>query len=147
MTEIDKYGRIKNRNFQTQSVSRFPSYNDGYGSFWQRMNTFVSNIGDWINENRDNICTNISIGLYFLCWIFFAVAVIATWIKEGFLPALIGGIIGGLIVYYGAAILMYISLMVLHIIAWIFRLLFYNIYTLIIGVCLLGYYIYYVIYH
>ena len=147
MTEIDKYGRIKNRNFQTQSVSRFPSYNDGYGSFWQRMNTFVSNIGDWINGNRDNICTNISIGLYFLCWIFFAVAVIATWIKEGFLPALIGGIIGGLIVYYGAAILMYISLMVLHIIAWIFRLLFYNIYTLIIGVCLLGYYIYYVIYH
>lgn len=147
MTEIDKYGRIKNRNFQTQSVSRFPSFSDGYGSFWQRINAFVSNIGDWISENRDNICTNISIGIYFLCWIFFAIVVIAIWINEGFLPALFGGIIGGYLVYYGAAILMYISLMVLHIIAWIFRLLFYNIYTLIIGISLLSYYICHLIYH
>lgn len=141
MTEIDKYGRIKNRNFQTQSVSRFPSFNDGYGSFWHRMNTFVSNIGDWISENRDNICTNISIGIYFLCWIFFIIAVIATWASEGFFSALIGGIIGGFIVYYGAAIVMFLNLIALQIIVRIVRLFFYNIYSLIIGVAILVYYI------
>lgn len=131
MTEIDKYGRIKNRNFQTQSVSRFPSFNDGYGSFWQRTNIFVSNIGEWISENRDNICTNISIGIYFLCWIFFAIAVIATWINEGFFSALFGGIIGGFIVYYGAAVIMFLLYIVLQIVMRILRLFFYNIYTLL----------------
>lgn len=131
MTEIDKYGRIKNRNFQTQSVSRFPSFNDGYGSFWQRTNIFVSNIGEWISENRDNICTNISIGIYFLCWIFFAIAVIATWINEGFFSALFGGIIGGFIVYYGAAVIMFLLYIVLQIVMRILQLFFYNIYTLL----------------
>lgn len=145
MTEIDKYGRIKNRNFQTQSVSKFPSFNDGYGGFWHRMNTFVSNIGDWISGNRDNICTNISIGIYILCWIFFVIAVIATWINEGFFSALIGGIIGGVIVYYGAAILMFLNIIILQIIFRILRLFFYNVYSLLIGCIILGYNIYLVI--
>lgn len=147
MTEIDKYGRIKNRNFQTQSVSRFPSYNDGYGSFWNKLNRFVSNIGEWISENKDNICINISIGIYFLCWIFFGIAVIATWINEGFFSALFGGIIVGVIVYYGAAILMFISIIVLQIATSILRLFFYNIYALLIGLALLGYCVFYAINH
>lgn len=141
MTEIDKYGRIKNRNFQTQSVSRFPSFGDGYGNFWQRMNAFVSNIGEWISENRDNICTNISIGIYFLCWIIFVIAVIAAWINEGFFSALFGGIIGGFIVYYGAAILMFLNIIVLQVVVRILRLFLYNIYSLLIGLGLLGYFI------
>lgn len=142
MTEFDKYGRIKNRNFQTQSVSRFPSFNEGYGNFWQRLNRFVSNIGDWLADNRDSICTNISIGVYFLCWILFIIAVISTWANEGFFSALFGGIIGGVIVYYGAAILMFIILLALQIIVRIVRLLFYNIYSLLIGIALLSYYIF-----
>lgn len=142
MTEIDKYGRIKNRNFQTQSVSRFPSFDDGYGNFWQRMNAFVSNVGAWINENRDNISTNISIGVYFLCWILFAIAVISTWINEGFFSALFGGIIGGVIVYYGAGILLFISMILLQIAMYVLRIIFYNIYSLLIVVALLTYYFY-----
>jgi hypothetical protein len=141
MTEIDKYGRIKNRNFQTQSVSRFPSFNDGYGSFWSKLNRFVSNIGEWISENRDNICTNISIGIYFLCWILFIIAIIGTWINEGFFSALFGGIIGGFIVYYGAAILMFINIIALQLFVRVMRLLFFNIYTLLIGISLLSYFL------
>jgi len=141
MTEIDKYGRIKNRSFETQSVSRFPSFDDGYGNFWQRLNTYVTNIGEWISENMDNICINISIGIYFLCWIIFIIAVIATWASEGFFSALIEGILGGVLVYYGAAILMFINIIALHIIIRVIRLLFYNIYSLIIGISLLLYFI------
>ena len=143
MTEIDKYGRIKNRNFQPQSVSRMPSFNEGSGNFWDKLNRFVSNIGEWLSDNRENICTNISIVIYFLCWILFIIAVIATWINEGFFSALIGGIIGGVIVYYGAAILMFINIIALQIITRILRLFLYNIYTLLAGLGLLGYYIYY----
>lgn len=131
MTEIDKYGRIKNRNFQTQSVTRFPSFNSGYGNFWQRLNRFISNIGEWMADNRDSICTNISIGIYILCWIVFVIGIIGAWINEGFFSALIGGIIGGFIVYYGAAIIMFLHLIVLQIVVRILRLFFYNIYTLL----------------
>ena len=147
MTEIDKYGRIKNRNFQPQSVSRFPSYNDSSGDFWDKLNRFVSNIGEWISENKDNICTNISIGIYFLCWILFAIAIISIWSKDGFLLAIIEGAIGGVIVYYGAAILMFINIIVLQIVTSILRLFFYNIYALLIGLALLGYCIFYFINH
>lgn len=147
MTEIDKYGRIKNRNFQPQSVSRFPSYNDSSGDFWDKLNRFVSNIGEWISENKDNICTNISIGIYFLCWILFAIAIISIWAKDGFLLAIIEGAIGGVLVYYGAAILMFINIIVLQIVTSILRLFFYNIYALLIGLALLGYCIFYVINH
>lgn len=134
MTEIDQYGRIKNRNFQTQSVSSFPSFNDDDGNVWQRTNNYISNIGEWISSNTDSLCTNISIGIYILCWIVFGIAVIATLINKGLVSAIIGGIIGGVIVYYGAVIITFIALLILKIIMRILRLLFYNIYTFIIGI-------------
>lgn len=137
MAEFDKYGRIRNPNFQRQPVSRFPSFNDGYGDLWQRLNRFVSNIGEWIGENGNSICTNISVGLYFLCWILYAITVIATWSKDGFLSALICGILGAIIVYYGAGILMLLLHIALRVVVFIVRFILYNIYTLMIGIALL----------
>ena len=142
MTEVDKYGRIKNRNFKPQSFSDFPSFNDSNGNFWQRLNCLIGNIGNWMDYNRDSLCTNISIGFYFLCWVLYAIAVILTWIYQDFVSAIIGGIIGGFIVYYGAAIVMFVILFALQIFTRVIRVFFYNIFSLIIGFALLAYTLY-----
>lgn len=144
MTEIDKYGRIRNRNFQRQPLSSFPSFHDDDDiGLWQRLDRFVANIGYWLSENRDSICNNISIGAYLLCWGLFAFVVISVWVNEGFFSALLAGLLGGFIVYYAAAILMFIILFALQIIFRLLRVLFISIYHLLLGIALLVYFLFF----
>lgn len=99
---------------------------------WGRLNDFITDIGKWIENNREAFATNISVIFYFLVWVGLIIGVISQLINSGFWSALLTGFIGGIIVYYAAAIGMFILILTLQILFFIIRYIFYNIYTLLI---------------
>lgn len=137
MVEFDRYGRIRNRHYRPQPFTGFASpTRHAYrgGNRWERLNNFVSNIGDWFGENRENMAYNISMVGYYACWIILAIIVVINWVNEGFGTALLTAILGGIGVFYIGAIGMLISVFVLKIIFLVLRLVLYNIYTLLLTV-------------
>lgn len=142
MAQFDKYGRWINPNYQLQPVSSFTSTDQPYTTtyrrnVWQRMNDFVADIGEWIDNNREAFSNNLSIGFYFLAWIGLAIGVIIQ-LLTSFWSALLTAIIGGVIVYYAAAIGMFILMWALQIFFFIARYIFYNVYTLLLAILLIA---------
>ena len=139
---IDKYGRRINPNYQSQPISSFTSsYRSSIrrsSNVWSRINDFITNIGDWFEDNEEALANNISIGFYLLAWIGLGIGVIGQWISSGFFSALLTAVIGGVIVYYAAAIGMFVFMYVLRAIFWISRFLFYSVYTLLIAIAIIA---------
>jgi biopolymer transport protein ExbD len=134
---IDKYGRRINPNYQSRPVSSFvPSYHASVRrrNIWERANNFISDIGEWIEDNRDALSNNLSVGFYFLAWIGLVIGVISQWINSSFWSALLTFIIGGVIVFYAAAIGTGILMYALRVFFFVARYIFYNIYTLLIAI-------------
>lgn len=138
MAEFDKYGRLKNPNFRscTSFTSEY-AYSGGSGSLWNRANVFVVNIGNWLAENFESLADNAALILYFGAWLVFGIGVIATWIGEGFGSALLMAVLGGVAVYYGAAIAMFLFGIALKIFLGLLRLVCWNIYSLLLTVCVI----------
>jgi hypothetical protein len=140
MAQFDKYGQWINHNYRSSlPVSSFRPTQRHATTYrrnvWQRMNDFVVNMGEWIDDNRDALSNNISIGFYFLAWIGLAIGVIVQ-LFSSFWGALLSAIIGGVIVYYAAGVGVFILLWVLQVFFYIVRYIFYNIYTLLIATLL-----------
>lgn len=139
---IDKYGRRINPNYQSRPISSFASTYQRHTTMtyrrnvWQRMNDFVANIGEWIDENREALSINISTGFYFLAWLGLAIGVVAQ-LFTSFWSALFTAIIGGVVVYFAAGIGVVIFVWILQIFFFIVRYILYNIYTLLLSVLLI----------
>jgi len=143
--EFDKYGRWVRKDYRPQSVGSFVSRHRvatrRSSNAWQRTNDFITNIGDWLDINQEALANNLSIGFYILAWVGLIIGVIVQFFNSGFWSALFTAIIGGIFVFYAAAIGMYILMFVLRAIFFITRYIFYNIYTLLLCIAIVGGYI------
>lgn len=132
--ELEKYGKLMNKNFQAQPIYSFESRQNRNRNrnSWGRINEFIADIGTWVDKNRKAFANNISVIFYFLVWIGLAIGVIILWISSSFWSALLTAIIGGVVVYYAAAIGMFMLMFTLQIFFFVIRYVFYNIYTLLL---------------
>ncbi len=130
--ELEKYGKLMNKNFQAQPIYSFESRQNRNRNSWGRINEFIADIGTWVDENQKAFANNISVIFYFLVWIGLAIGVIILWISSSFWSALLTAIIGGVVVYYAAAIGMFMLMFTLRIFFFLIRYVFYNIYTLLL---------------
>ena len=105
-------------------------------SLWDRINNFFIGIGNWIATNGELAMTYISFGLLGLFWIGFAISIIAVWVDEGFIWALIAGFVGGGIMYFISGIALAIFYFIDDFILLIVRYIFYNVYTFLIAVAI-----------
>ena len=139
--EFDRYGRIKNPGISsTEPVNTYTHVTNSRSTntffLWDWINDFVIGIGNFIANS-----TEVIIGI--LTWI----AIIAggivgitllvdVWSKNSF-------IVAALITFFGGGILYYVFMIILGIMYWvvsislvIVRYIFYNVYTLLLVVCL-----------
>lgn len=116
------------------SSTRYSYYNL---SLWDRINNFFIGIGNWIAVHGETAMTYISFGLLGLFWIGFAISIIAVWIDEGFIWALVAGFIGGGIMYFISGIALAIFYFIDDFILLIVRYIFYNVYTFMIAAAIL----------
>ncbi len=100
-------------------------------SRWARFSDAISRIGDWLDDHTDIISGIIMV----IIGIIYVIAVISTWINDGFLSALIAGVIGGIIAYL-AVIAMTI---VTNVVLWVLKLIFKNGWTFLIVAIALSY--------
>lgn len=112
-------------------------YSSSSLSLWDRLNNFVIGIGNWIARNGESAMMRVSVILWGLSWLVFAIGIIAVWIDEGFIWALIAGIIGGGIFYFISGLALAVFYFLDDFILLIVRYIFYNIYTLLVAVALL----------
>lgn len=68
MAEFDQYGRLKNNNYRPQPLSSFTTTyvptSSSYGrpNIWNRFNSFIEDIGEWLRDNTEALSNNIAIG-------------------------------------------------------------------------------------
>jgi hypothetical protein len=104
---------------------------------WRSITSFISEIGDWFDDNSVAFSNNISFVFYIIAWISFGVGVIGLWIGAGFWAALIMAVIGGVIVRYVAGFAVAILMYILCGCFKVMRYIFYNVYTLLIAVIII----------
>lgn len=123
---------------RTNTSTRNSSYSRNSNlSLWDRFDNFIIGIGNWIASNGENAMSYIAMGCLGLAWIGFAIAIIVTWVQEGFLTALIAGVIGGGIMYLVSGIALAIFYFIDDFILLIVRYIFYNVYTFLVAVLLI----------
>lgn len=107
-------------------------------SLWQRFDRAVSNLGNWFSDNYEETVDRLSLALFWLLLIGSVVAVVGVWVSKGLWPAVFTGV-GAFIVlgigYYVGEIVLSI---VLGIVMYVLRFLFWNAWTLLIVLGLVG---------
>lgn len=108
----------------------YDNYNSNTSSgsgltLWERYSNAIIRIGNWIASNADIITS----GLQGLIGIIYIIAIIVAWIGEGFLEALLTGVIGFFIVGLLAIGIGFIT----PIVMFILRFIFYNGWTFLIA--------------
>ena len=101
--------RQQQRQQQQRSYNRTPHSSTKSG--WQRYDAFIRSIGEWFEEHTDLLSTIIN-GLIFVAYV---IAVIATWISEGFWEALLTGVIG----FFITGLAIWGTTIVTNIVSWI----------------------------
>ncbi len=106
---------------------------------WQRLNWKVMAIGEWINDKREAA----SLIFTFLAGATVAIpaiiGVVTTFINEGIFWGILALVIIGFLGYWGTIIAAFIGSIFCNIIMYVLRLIFYNIYTLILTTILILY--------
>lgn len=102
-------------------------------SGWSRFNEFIEDIGFAISDNAESWANYAAFGLYFLGWLGIAIAIISTWIDEGFFLALLGGVIGGAIYHHVSMFIVGIMMVVFKLILNAIGFIFYSGITFIIA--------------
>lgn len=126
--------RASTRTNTSRSTS---SYYRANLSLWDRINNFFIGIGNWIATNGETAMTYISFGLLGLFWLGFAISIIVVWVDEGFIWALIAGVIGGGVMYLISGIALAVLFFIDDFILLIVRYIFYNVYTFLIALAVL----------
>ena len=128
MVEFDKYGRIKNRNYRPEPLTglRHTSTRSYRRGFWARFDDFISDIGYWFADNGENIGLYLAYAIAIVLIIGYVVFLIHTWVEEGFYMAIIAGVIGGLVGYYGGMLAIGIVSLCIQGVCLVLRLVFKN---------------------
>ena len=121
---------------RTNTSSRSSYYRNSNLSLWDRCNNFIIDIGNWIARNGETAMSYIAFGCLGLAWIGFAIGVISIWVDEGFIWALIAGIIGGGIFYFISGLALAVFYFIDDFILLIVRYIFYNIWTFLIALAI-----------
>lgn len=119
------------RNYSTSTS--YSSWGSRRESLWSRFNNAVAKLGNWFADHVDNaigICCGLAlVGIVITGLVY----VIGTWVNEGFGWALlvaVGAIIGGYICF---GLSWYVVNIVINIVMYGFRFLFWNGWTLLIS--------------
>ena len=100
-------------------------------SLWQRFKDRIESIGEWFaNDDADEKMSSV---LCLLAIIVYVGSIIIIWIGDGFFSALVTGIVGLLIL----GIAYYAITIVCMIFRWVFRIIFYNVWTFLAFLLLL----------
>lgn len=122
---------------KTPAVINIPKNSSTYTrrpSLWSRFNEAIGNFGNWIADTSDtiiNVMTIIGVGAIILVAI---IAVITTWVQEGFFMALLAGVIAYFVGYISIGIAWLVIKIVMNILLFALRLLFWSGWTLLLGV-------------
>ena len=112
-------------------------YSSSNLSLWDRLNNFVIGIGNWIARSGESAMSYIAFGCLGLAWLGFVIGIIAIWIDEGFIWAVVVAIFGGGIWYILSGLALALFFFIDDFILLIVRYIFYNIYTLLVAIVLL----------
>lgn len=124
---------------RTNSSSR-PTYNSHRNSslsLWDRVDNFIIGIGNWIAGNGETAMSYIAMGCLGLAWLGFAIGIILVWVDEGFIWAVVSGIIGGGIMYFISGIALAVFYFIDDFILLIIRYIFYNVWTFLLALAIL----------
>ena len=92
-------------------------------SLWQRFKDRIESIGEWFAS--DEADEKMGVIFYVLALIIYVGSIIITWVGDGFFSALIAGIVGIFIL----GIAYYAITIVCMVLKWVFRIIFYNVWT------------------
>lgn len=130
------FGNIANATPVFEIPRNTTSYVTSSFSLWSRFNSGVASIGNWFAEHAEGALGVCSIIMTAIIVIPAIVYVIGTWANEGFWMALLMAVVAyfvGLIAWYIGAVVIVI---VVNVIMYGFRLLFWNGWTLLIVLAL-----------
>lgn len=96
-------------------------------SSWKKFNNKIKRIGDWFASEKanDTIIGILSMGLS----IVYIASIILTWKEDGFWDALLVGVLG----LFVLGIVVTVAVFSVKIFQWVFRAIFYNVWTLFIA--------------
>lgn len=136
MVDFDQYGRIRNRNYRPGPVGgiRPARPRSSYDTPWDHFSDFISRIGDWFEDNDENLALYISWGILGLGILGFIIAVGSEWVNHGFWSAFFSAVIGGVLGYYISMLIIGILFLVMKVVCLGLRLVFKNGVTFLITV-------------
>lgn len=105
-----------------------PAHN---GSLWHRFKDKIESIGDWFADDESD--EKIATVFYVIALLIYAISVILVWVDDGFISALIAGVIG----FFILGIAYYAITIVCMVLKWVFRIIFYNVWTFLLFLLLL----------
>ena len=105
-------------------------------NFFTKLNWHVMAIGEWFDEKREK-AADAMIGISLVLGILlFVITVISTWVEQGFFWGIVSAVILGVIYYFVGTIAVVVLSWMTHLIFWILRYVFYNIFTLLVAIIL-----------
>lgn len=107
-------------------VSR--NYNTSGDSLWQRFKNKIEDIGEWFDDKTDDPESVTSI-VSAIIFIIYVLGIIVTWVGEGFIAALIFGVIG----FFVTGLIILASNFVTRILLYVLRFVFLNVWTFLIA--------------
>lgn len=93
-------------------------------SGWQRFSNWVEDVGDWFEFESSEF---IGPFLHVIALIVYITCIVMAWNDNGFWGALLTGVIGTFLL----GIVYYVNIVIAKIVQWVFRFIFYNVWTLI----------------
>lgn len=145
MAEMDIHGNIIRRACPNLPNTHYtpPSsvtYTNSSPSWWNRLNNFVINIGNWLAEHTGDITggimglIGIGVVIGLVIWVF------GVFSKDGVFIGILS-IFGAVIMGYIAFAIIGIASYILGLILLIFRFFFWNIYSLLFGITIIAFFI------
>lgn len=135
----DQYGRIIRRGRPDLPDTRNrPTYRSSSLSWWSRLNNFVINIGNWFADNAEDFTERLVGILGILAIIGLGIWVIGVFAGQGILMGILS-IFGACLIGYGIFIAIGIFGWILGILLLALRYIFWNIYSLLIALTIVGF--------
>lgn len=111
-------------------------------SLWSRYNHGVANVGNWFADHVENV-TDVFNAILLLGYVVCLIWVLVTeWMEKGFWTALLDTVLAGGLGYLLLGVVLVILEYVISIVMYVFRLLFWNGWTLLLAFAMVAFYFY-----
>lgn len=119
----------RNRSTSTTSST---SWGGRRVSLWSRYNKGVAGIGNWIADHVETVTDTCSAILFLAYVVVVIVLFVQSWIEGGFLKALLMGVLAGIVGFFVMGIAVWVVNIVMNVILYGLRILFWNGWTLLL---------------